>query len=174
MKDGEQNQTKSMVMTFYNYAQRRGRLLSAALAVTRASTPAFSALYIITALLLLFFWRGVLILYLAVPAAALVVGLSTRRLIRRKRPCTKYGLTTEYSIKSSFSCPSNHAVCTCAVSFACMYVNLWFGLAVLAAAVFSCMCRIFLALHYPSDIMVGYAIGGLVALVGYSIIPALL
>ncbi len=64
------------------------------------------------------------------------------------------------------SMPSDHAVMFFAMATAFFFVNRWAGLAALVhAAIVISLPRVMLGLHFPTDILVGGAIGALVALV---------
>ena len=63
------------------------------------------------------------------------------------------------------SMPSDHAVMFFAMATAFFFVNRWAGIAALVhAAIIISVPRIMLGLHFPSDIVVGAAIGTIVAL----------
>ena len=63
------------------------------------------------------------------------------------------------------SMPSDHAVMFCAMATAFFFVNRWAGVVALVhAATIISIPRIMLGLHFPSDIVVGAAIGACVAL----------
>ena len=67
--------------------------------------------------------------------------------------------------------PSDHAVLFFALAVGFFFVNRWAGLAALVHAVFVVsLTRVYLALHYPSDILVGALVGAALSL---ALIPPL-
>jgi len=161
------------MLKFYNYAIKKPLLLKAMLIIYRLSVPVFSAVYITAGLYLYFQKASFLPYYITVPACVLIINIALRRIIKRPRPCAKYGLETPFSYKESFSCPSNHALCAMIIALACMQINACAGFVVLLLALATGVSRIFLGIHHISDIVLGYLLGGTAALVGFVIIPLL-
>ena len=80
------------------------------------------------------------------------------------------GLSNE-NLDGWSSMPSDHAVLFFALAFGFLLVNRWVGLMALAhASIIVCLPRVYLGLHFPSDILAGAVIGGGFALV---IMPSL-
>lgn len=115
-----------------------------------------------------------LIALLAVSVVAILVGRMAALLLPyRPRPLYTEGLDLNLPLSvnpgtldgwSSF--PSDHAVLYAALVTGCWMVNRWAGLlAILHALVVIAFARVYLTLHYPSDILGGAVIGLVVGLV---------
>lgn len=94
----------------------------------------------------------------AVPSASIVANFAFKRLIRRERPVIKELPALGYAA-TSLSFPSAHATSSVAAATAMGRVApgarpLLYGL---AAAI--CVGRPYLGMHYPSDVLVGVALG---------------
>ena len=68
---------------------------------------------------------------------------------------------------SDFSFPSDHAVMAGAVSVGLLLVSRRLGLVAGAAAVLMAFARVYIAAHYPWDVVAGLALGAAVAMVGW-------
>lgn len=134
-------------------------------------------------LLFLFLWylpradqietRLRLIALLLVAIVAIVVGRGAAMLLpHRDRPILNEALELHLvpgfspdGLNDWSSFPSDHAVLFMALATCFWMVNCWAGmLAVFHAIFFVCFTRVFLAYHYPSDILGGIIIGVAVAL----------
>lgn len=109
-------------------------------------------------------------------AAASLLGLTIYKLVKtraaRPRPYVQMeGLRLGAPPLDEHSFPSGHVLH--AVSFA-VIVTAYFpalGLALAAFAVLTAVVRVVLALHYPSDVMAGIAIGATVAALSFLVAP---
>lgn len=68
---------------------------------------------------------------------------------------------------TDFSFPSDHAVMAGAAAAALLVVSRRLGLVALAAALLMAFARVYIAAHYPWDVVVGLMLGGAVALLGW-------
>lgn len=100
-------------------------------------------------------WMRVGLSALTAHAAAVVL----KRVVRRPRPDLE-GLTVHGATHSALSFPSAHAASTTAAALALLPLA---GPAVLAAPPAMALARVRLGVHYPSDVLVGAALGALVA-----------
>src|SRR5690606_36462750 len=116
---------------------------------------------------------------LVVSVAAIFVGRVLQLVLPfRLRPIHTPGLDvglpagrTSEVLEGWSSMPSDHAVLFFALAVGFLLVNRWAGLAALAqAVVIVSLPRIYLGMHFPSDILVGAVIGGGLSL---AIVPPL-
>jgi membrane-associated phospholipid phosphatase len=68
------------------------------------------------------------------------------------------------------SFPSDHATMAGAVAAGLLLVNWRLGLPAVVAAAVMGFARVYIAAHYPQDVLAGYAVGATVTLLGYLII----
>ncbi len=125
---------------------------------------------LIAALLLYWVWKGgakgrwlVLSLALAVLLSDQIVSHVIKGLIERVRPCNALdGVLTPAGKSGAFSFPSSHAANMGSSMFLlAMAFRPWRGLFVLIALLVG-LSRVYLGLHYPSDVLGGYMMGLLI------------
>ena len=100
--------------------------------------------------------------------AAVAINQPIVNAVHEARPYTTHpGALVLVSRSADFSFPSDHAVMAGAVALGLVFVSR--GLAVLAtvAALVMAFARVYVAAHYPGDVLVGLALGAAVALVVY-------
>jgi undecaprenyl-diphosphatase len=68
------------------------------------------------------------------------------------------------------SFPSDHATMAGAVAAGLLLVSWRLGLLAVAAAAVMGFARVYIAAHYPLDVLAGYALGAAVALLGYAMV----
>ena len=105
-----------------------------------------------------------LLLVLLVPF--LLVSL-VRALVRAPRP---YEVYTFYETKphraKGKSFPSRHAFSAFAIAVAMLAFNVTFAFLLLGLALVLCVCRVFLGIHFPRDLICGALIGIATSLLG--------
>ncbi|WP_157151599.1 phosphatase PAP2 family protein [Brachyspira sp. SAP_772] len=104
----------------------------------------------------------------------IITAVILKPLIARERPFTEYydyWVAVGSHIETSFSCPSSHAALSFAVYFPIfLYFNkLYSSLAVIIALIIS-FSRVYLIVHYASDVIFGALIGLIVSSIVYIII----
>ncbi|MFI7383582.1 phosphatase PAP2 family protein [Streptomyces sp. NPDC049813] len=108
-------------------------------------------------------------------AVAVLVNVPIRSFVERPRPFKDHdGLTVLVDGKNDFSFVSDHATLAMAMGAALFVANRRLGLAGLALAVVEGFCRVFMGVHYPTDVIGGFALGTAVALLLSPLASALL
>ncbi|MGE9694980.1 MULTISPECIES: phosphatase PAP2 family protein [unclassified Streptomyces] len=100
-------------------------------------------------------------------AAALAVGLNIpiRGFVERPRPFVDHkGLEVLEPGKTDFSFVSDHSTLTMAIGVSLFLAHRKLGLAGIAIAVVEGFCRVLMGVHYPTDVVGGFALGTAVAL----------
>lgn len=92
---------------------------------------------------------------------ALVLNVPVRAMVQRPRPFIAHpgqlDLLRSHQANGSFA--SDHATFTMAVAVGLMLVNRRYGLIAMALAGFEGFLRVFMGVHYPTDIIGGFALG---------------
>jgi undecaprenyl-diphosphatase len=108
-------------------------------------------------------------------AVAVLVNVPIRGFVERPRPFKDHeGLTVLITGKNDFSFVSDHATLAMAMGAALFVANRRLGLAGIALAVVEGFCRVFMGVHYPTDVVGGFALGTAVALLLSPLAGALL
>ncbi|MFJ6217224.1 phosphatase PAP2 family protein [Streptomyces sp. NPDC092296] len=98
-------------------------------------------------------------------ALAEILNIPIRALVSRPRPFVNHtGLQVLASGKDDFSFVSDHATMTMAVAVALLLVERRLGIAAVGLALLEGFCRVFMGVHYPTDVLGGYALGTAVVL----------
>ena len=98
-------------------------------------------------------------------AVAVLVNVPIRGFVERPRPFVDHqGLEVLVSGKSDYSFVSDHATLTMAMGVALFVANRRFGLAGIGIALLEGFCRVYMGVHYPTDVVGGFALGTAVAL----------
>ena len=92
---------------------------------------------------------------------ALVLNIPVRDMVQRQRPFVAHpgqlDLLTNHLANGSFA--SDHATFTMAVAVGLLLVNRKFGAIAGGLAAFEGFLRVFMGVHYPTDVVGGYALG---------------
>jgi undecaprenyl-diphosphatase len=106
---------------------------------------------------------------------AVLVNVPIRGFVQRPRPFANHqGLDVLVTGRTGYSFVSDHATLTMAMAIALFVANRKFGLIGLGLALFEGFCRVYMGLHYPTDIVGGFALGTAVALLLSPLATALL
>ncbi|MEU6476354.1 phosphatase PAP2 family protein [Streptomyces sp. NPDC047017] len=106
---------------------------------------------------------------------AVLVNVPIRGFVERPRPFRDHqGLDVLVAGKTDFSFVSDHATLTMAMGVALFVVDRRFGLAGIGLALAEGFCRVYLGVHYPTDVVGGFALGTAVALLLSPLAGALL
>ncbi|QUC62884.1 phosphatase PAP2 family protein [Streptomyces sp. A2-16] len=108
-------------------------------------------------------------------ALAVLVNVPIRGFVERPRPFrTHEGLEVLVSGKTDYSFVSDHATITMAMAVGLFVANRKFGLFGIALALLEGFCRVYMGVHYPTDVIGGFALGTAVALLLSPLAMALL
>ena len=104
--------------------------------------------------------RQELAAYIMVPAFGFVLLTLVRKWINQPRPYETWGIVPLLDKDSSgHSMPSRHVFSATIISMACLHANLPAGLMLLVLSAFLGFVRVLGGVHYPKDVLVGYACG---------------
>ncbi|MEU3610134.1 phosphatase PAP2 family protein [Streptomyces sp. NPDC035033] len=96
---------------------------------------------------------------------ALLVNIPIRGFVERPRPFVDHdGLEVLVEGKTDFSFVSDHATMAMAIAVAVFVAHRRFGLAAIGLALAEGFARVYMGVHYPTDVIGGLALGTAVAL----------
>ncbi|KUL34939.1 hypothetical protein ADL22_29005 [Streptomyces sp. NRRL F-4489] len=96
---------------------------------------------------------------------ALLANIPIRGFVERPRPFKDHaGLAVLIPGKSDFSFVSDHATLTMAVGVGLFIAHRRYGLIGIGLALLEGFCRVYMGVHYPTDVIGGFALGTAVAL----------
>ncbi|WP_105974047.1 phosphatase PAP2 family protein [Streptomyces geranii] len=108
-------------------------------------------------------------------AVAVLVNIPIRGFVERPRPFLDHqGLEVLVSGKTDYSFVSDHATITMAMGVGLFVANRRFGLVGIGIALLEGFCRVYMGVHYPTDVVGGFALGTAVALLLSPVAMALL
>ncbi|MFD5034402.1 phosphatase PAP2 family protein [Streptomyces sp. NPDC058405] len=96
---------------------------------------------------------------------ALLINIPIRGFVERPRPFMDHkGLEVLVAGKTDFSFVSDHATMAMAIGVGVFVANRKFGFVALGLALLEGFCRVYMGVHYPTDVIGGFALGTAVAL----------
>ncbi|MEU8506915.1 phosphatase PAP2 family protein [Streptomyces brevispora] len=96
---------------------------------------------------------------------ALLINIPIRGFVERPRPFKDHqGLEVLVDGKNDFSFVSDHATMAMALGVGLFVANRKFGIAAIVLALLEGFCRIYMGVHYPTDVIGGFALGTAAAL----------
>ena len=99
-------------------------------------------------------------IYLFIPASGFVILSLFRKKINHPRPYETWDISPLLEKDSSGqSMPSRHVFSATIISMACLHASLPVGLACLLFSALLGLVRVLGGVHYPKDVLVGYACG---------------
>ncbi|MEU8562096.1 phosphatase PAP2 family protein [Streptomyces cyaneofuscatus] len=108
-------------------------------------------------------------------ALAVVINIPIRGFVERPRPFNDHeGLEVLIHGKTDYSFVSDHSTLAMALAVGIFVANRKFGFVALGLAVFAGVSRIYMGVHYPTDVIGGFALGTAVALLLAPLAMALL
>ncbi|MFY1677661.1 phosphatase PAP2 family protein [Streptomyces sp. WMMC905] len=108
-------------------------------------------------------------------AIAVLVNVPIRALVERPRPFYDHdGLEVLISGKEDYSFVSDHATLTMAMGVALFVANRRFGIFGIVLGLLGGFSRVYMGVHYPTDVLGGFALGTAVALLLAPVAAALL
>lgn len=112
-----------------------------------------------------------IVMLLALLVGALIGNLTLKPLIARARPCWGRNITPLIPIPQDFSFPSGHTLSSVigAVCLAC--ANKRFGAVAIPFAAVMAFTRLYLYVHFPTDILAGAALGVVIGLLMQKLVP---
>ncbi|MDN3297372.1 phosphatase PAP2 family protein [Streptomyces ficellus] len=106
---------------------------------------------------------------------ALLVNIPIRGFVERPRPFVDHqGLEVLVGGKTDYSFVSDHATMAMAIGAGLFVANRRFGLAAIGLALAEGFCRVYMGVHYPTDVIGGFALGTAAALLLAPVALALL
>ena len=103
--------------------------------------------------------------YILVPASGFVLLTLVRKRINQPRPYETWEIIPLLDKDSlGNSMPSRHVFSATMISMACLHANLPVGLLLLVLSAFLGFVRVLGGVHYPKDVLVGYACGFLLGI----------
>ncbi|MFW3461035.1 phosphatase PAP2 family protein [Streptomyces microflavus] len=98
-------------------------------------------------------------------ALAVVINIPIRGFVERPRPFNDHeGLEVLIHGKTDYSFVSDHATLAMALAVGIFVANRKFGFVALGLALFAGVSRVYMGVHYPTDVIGGFALGTATAL----------
>lgn len=102
--------------------------------------------------------------------AVLAINQPIADAVAEVRPCNALHDIVVLHCNTDAGFPSDHAVMAGAATVGVWLVQRRLGILALLASVLMCCARVYVAAHYPQDVVAGFALGAAVGLVGYMLL----
>ena len=99
--------------------------------------------------------------------AAVAINQPIADAINSARPCNELSHIVVMHCNTDGGLPSDHAVMAGAVAAGVWLVNRRLGIVAAIAAIVMAFARVYVAAHYPLDVLAGLVLGALISVVGY-------
>ena len=109
-------------------------------------------------------------MFAALAVGVLVGNVCLKNLIARSRPCWLEQVPLLIANPSDYSFPSGHTLASVIGAFMLTAANRKFGVAAIPLAALIGFSRLYLYVHYPTDIIGGVIFGSLSGYLGYKIV----
>ena len=106
--------------------------------------------------------------------AAVAINQPIANTIDASRPCNALPHIVVLHCNTDGGFPSDHAMMAGAVTVGVWLVNRRLGIITAVAALVMAFTRVYVAAHYPQDVVAGLAVGAAISLVGYRLVRPLL
>ena len=137
-------------------------LLRSLRAFNRFMTVVMPMIYL-TLLAITYLQQGLgeqVLIYVFIPASGFVILSFLRKKINAPRPYEEWDIKPLLDRDSpGQSMPSRHVFSATIISVACMHASLTMGMICLTLSAFLGLVRVLGGVHYPKDVLVGYACG---------------
>lgn len=129
-------------------------------------TPYLTALlYAVTLFILLINHSNKLLITIIKPLSSFLIVTIIRKLYNRPRPCVVLNIKPLVDHKTDESFPSRHTVSAFAIAFALLNISIPLGSIALIIAFLVGLSRIFCGVHFISDVLCGFLIALMIALI---------
>ena len=98
-------------------------------------------------------------MFAALIAGVLVGNLCLKNLIARARPCWLESVSLLIANPTDYSFPSGHTLSSVIGAYMLMAANRWFGWAAIPLAALIAFSRLYLFVHFPTDVLASVVLG---------------
>lgn len=162
--------------TFYANLSRSIRQSPVKLAlVTWCNALITKVMYILYPILLIFIlWKEGLeevLPYILIPGFSFLLVTLIRKFVNQDRPYERWDIEPLIAKDTvGQSMPSRHVFSATMIAMCFLSINLWVGIVLLFLSGLLAVCRVLGGMHYPKDVLVGFAIGLVCGGILYSIL----
>lgn len=158
---------KKIFLKMYNTAKSNKFIKEITIGVARVSSWVFFLVYALLIFTLFLDKNDKLYMVIVIPALTIAVNMLARKTLKRPRPFDELNIKPLLPHSNVYSFPSNHCASALIIAAAVYYVNPYAGMWVAMMAVVTGLSRIAAGLHYPVDVLAGYAVAIVFAFAGF-------